>query len=150
MSDQRISSVTKVQTWNSPGATRIIVTLNDTINYESARIISPDRIYFNLYKAKVSVKLTRKALEVNDGLLQSVRIAQNTPDMVRLVLNVDGEKDYSAFLLENPYRLVIDLHARGTPSTAKATPAPNAPTAEGAAPAPVPASASKAPLGTTI
>ncbi len=121
VSDQRISSVTKVQTWNSPDSTRIIVTLNDTIKYEAARIASPSRIYFNLYRAKVGLKLTREALDVNDGILQSVRVAQNTPDVVRLVLNVSGEKDYSAFLLANPYRLVIDLHSRAAISTAKAT-----------------------------
>ena len=121
VSDEGISSVTKVQTWNSPESTRIVVTLNDTIAYESARVASPDRIYFNLYKAKVSTRLTRKALEVDDGLLQSVRIAQNNPDVVRLVLNVSGEKDYSAFLLANPYRLVIDLHGRGTAAVAKST-----------------------------
>jgi N-acetylmuramoyl-L-alanine amidase len=122
ISDQRVSSVTKVQTWNSPGSTRIIVTLNDTIKYDAARIASPDRIYFNLYRAKVGLKLTRKDLDVNDGNLQSVRVAQNKPDVVRLVLNIDGGKDYSAFLLANPYRLVIDLHPRGAVTTARAAP----------------------------
>jgi N-acetylmuramoyl-L-alanine amidase len=122
VSDERISSVTEVQTWNSPDSTRIIVTLNDTIKYDAARIASPDRIYFNLYKAKVGLKLTRKALDVGDGNLQSVRVAQNKPDVVRLVLNINGDKDYSAFLLANPYRLVIDLHPRAATGTAKASP----------------------------
>jgi N-acetylmuramoyl-L-alanine amidase len=129
ISDERISSVTKVQTWNSPDSTRVVVTLNDTIAYESARVASPDRIYFNLHRAKVSTLLTRKALDVDDGLLQSVRIAQNKPDVVRLVLNVSGEKDYSAFLLANPYRLVIDLHGRGTAAVAKAAPSVQQPPA---------------------
>ena len=119
----RRSDVTRVQTWNSPGSTRVIVTLNDTIKYESARIASPDRIYFNLYKANVGAKLSRQELDVNDGLLESVRVAQNKPDVVRLVLNVNGEKDYSAFLLANPYRLVIDIHSRAV-NTAKSSPAP--------------------------
>ena len=66
----RRSDVTRVQTWNSPDSTRVIVTLNDTIKYESARIASPDRIYFNLYKANVGAKLSRQELEVNDGLLR--------------------------------------------------------------------------------
>jgi N-acetylmuramoyl-L-alanine amidase len=138
----RISNVNRVQTWNSPDSTRVIVTLNDTIKYESARIASPDRIYFNLYKAKVGPKLSRNALDVDDGLLQSVRVAQNKPDVVRLVLNVTGDKDYSAFLLANPYRLVIDIHSRAV-STAKSSPAPPAapPVMVAAAPAPNPAPA---------
>ena len=131
----RISNVTRVQTWNSPDSTRVIVTLNDTIKYESARIASPDRIYFNLYKAKVGPKLSRQALDVDDGLLESVRVAQNKPDVVRLVLNVNGDRDYSAFLLANPYRLVIDVHSRAV-NTAKssATPAAVPATAPTAAP----------------
>jgi N-acetylmuramoyl-L-alanine amidase len=132
----RVATVSKVQTWNSPDSTRIVVTLNDTIAYESARIAEPDRIYFNLHRAQVSAKLTRNALQVDDGLLQSVRIAQNKADVVRLVLYVSGEKDYSTFLLSNPYRLVIDLHTRGTTngtasntgSTAKGTSADTQPT----------------------
>ncbi len=128
MSDQRISSVTKVETWNSPDSTRIVVSLNDTIKYEAARIQSPDRIYFNLYKAQVSGKLARKALDVDDGTLKTIRVAQNKPDVVRIVLDIDGNRDYSAFLLAKPYRLVIDIHgrfAKGT-NTSAASNAPNA------------------------
>jgi len=127
----RISDVTRIQTWNSPDSTRVIVTLNETIKYESARIASPDRIYFNLHKAQVGGKLSRQTLDVNDGLLESVRVAQNKPDVVRLVLNVNGDRDYSAFLLANPYRLVIDIHSRPV-STAKSLPPSAAP-----APAPI-------------
>jgi N-acetylmuramoyl-L-alanine amidase len=128
VSDQRISSVTKVETWNSPDSTRIVVSLNDTIKYEAARIQSPDRIYFNLYKAQVSGKLARKALDVDDGTLKTIRVAQNKPDVVRIVLDIDGNRDYSAFLLAKPYRLVIDIHgryAKGT-NTSAASNAPNA------------------------
>lgn len=135
VSDQRISSVTKVETWNSPDSTRIVVSLNDTIKYEAARIQSPDRIYFNLYKAKVSGKLARKALDVDDGTLKTIRVAQNKPDVVRIVLDVDGDRDYSAFLLANPYRLVIDIHGRfAKPASTSA-----ASTAPAATPVPTPA-----------
>jgi N-acetylmuramoyl-L-alanine amidase len=150
----RISAVTRIQTWNSADSTRVIVTLDDTVKYESARIASPDRIYFNLYKAKVGPKLSREQIDVDDGLLESVRVAQNKPDVVRLVLNVDGDRDYSAFLLANPYRLVIDIHSRAV-NTAKSSrgvasapaalaaeavpnPVPPAVAAPAAAPAPIP------------
>ncbi len=49
---------------------------------------------------------------MQSGLLKSVRVAQNKPTVVRLVLDVDGAKDYSAYLLSKPYRLVIDVHAK--------------------------------------
>ena len=129
VSDRRTASVKDVHTWDGQGSTRIVVVLDDTIKYEAVRI--PNRIYFDLYKARTSPKFAGKTLEVDNGLLKSVRIAQNKPDVVRMVLDVDGVKDYSAFLLSNPYRLVIDVHSRPVTATAKREPsrAPGPPTA---------------------
>ena len=107
-----IPRVTQIHTWNTPEATRVVVNLEDTVRYEAARIASPDRIYFDLYKARLSRKVAQASLDVQDGLLKSARIGQNKQGVVRLVLNVDGAKDYSAVLLANPYRLVIDVKAR--------------------------------------
>jgi N-acetylmuramoyl-L-alanine amidase len=122
------SSVTDIRTWNARDYTRIVVSLDDTIKYDAAHIFSPDRIYFDLYKARISSKLSSRKLAVPGGLLKTIRVAQNKQGVVRLVLDVDGAKDYSAFLLANPYRLVIDVHA--PPATtltvaAKKFPAPS-------------------------
>lgn len=105
-------SVKDFKTWNSSDSARIVVALADTIQFNSARIASPERIYFDLFKAELGPKLPRKPVSVQGGMLKTVRIAQNKPDTVRLVLDVDGAKDYSAFLVANPYRLVIDLRSR--------------------------------------
>jgi N-acetylmuramoyl-L-alanine amidase len=126
--DRHTSSVTGIRSWNARDYTRVVVSLDDTIKYDAAHIFSPDRIYFDLYKARVGSKLSTQKLDVPGGLLKTIRIAQNKEGVVRLVLDVDGAKDYSAFLLANPYRLVIDVHApRATTLTvaAKKTPAPS-------------------------
>jgi N-acetylmuramoyl-L-alanine amidase len=107
----RTPHVTDVHTWNSADHTRIVVTLEDTIKYDASRIALPDRIYFDLHKANLDPALAKKNLTVDNGLLKSVRLAQNKQGVVRLVLDVDGAKDYSAYLLSHPYRLVIDVHA---------------------------------------
>ena len=112
--------VKDIRTWNSNDSTRIVVTLDDTVKYNAARIASPDRIYFDLSKARVGPKISADPLNVPAGLLKSVRVAPNKPGVVRVVLDVDGAKDYSAFLLSNPYRLVIDVHSQST-SSAKNT-----------------------------
>jgi N-acetylmuramoyl-L-alanine amidase len=82
------------------------------VQYDSARITSPDRIYFDLYKARLSPSVGQKTVPVEAGLLRWVRAAQNKDQVVRLVLEADGAKDYSAHLLSDPYRLVIDVHAQ--------------------------------------
>ncbi len=106
------------KTWDSPDSARIVVNLGNTVEFRAVHIASPERIYFDLYKAQVGPKLPRKPVDVQGGILKTIRIAQNKPDTVRLVLDVDGAKDYSAFLVEKPYRLVIDLRSR--PSTSGA------------------------------
>jgi N-acetylmuramoyl-L-alanine amidase len=106
------------KTWDSPDSARIVVNLGNTVEFRAVHIASPERIYFDLYKAQVGPKLPRKPVDVQGGMLKTIRIAQNKPDTVRLVLDVEGAKDYSAFLVEKPYRLVIDLRSR--PSTSGA------------------------------
>ena len=135
----RTPHVTDIRTWNADDHTRIVVTLEDTIKYDAVRITSPDRIYFDLYKANLSPSLAKKTITVDNGLLKSVRLAQNKQGVVRLVLDVDGAKDYSAFLLSKPYRLVIDVHTTSA-ATAKNSPAapPSSASAAGPAPAPAP------------
>jgi len=127
--DKGAATVKDIRSWNSQDSTRIVVTFDDTIKYDAARIASPDRIYFDLSKARLSPKLSNKPLDVQAGLLKSVRVAPNKPGVVRVVLDVNGAKDYSAFLLSNPYRLVIDVHAQAT-ATAKNA-ASSAPAADG-------------------
>jgi len=54
----------------------------------------------------------------DDGFLKKIRAAQFSDDMTRVVLDVNDVTEYSAFLLPNPYRLIIDIHG------AKAGPVP--------------------------
>ena len=117
VADRGMAAVKAVRTWNSQNSTRVIVMLGDTIEFKSAHIASPDRIYFDLSKARLGPK-PKISLDEKAGLLKSVRIAPNRPGVVRIVLDVDGAKDYSAFLLAKPYRLVIDVREQGT-ETAK-------------------------------
>jgi len=106
-----IPRVTDIHTWNAADHTRIVVTLDDAVKFEAARLHSPDRIYFDLYKARLDPSLADKTIAVDNGLLKSVRVAQNKQGTVRLVLDVNGAKDYSAYQLANPDRLVIDVLA---------------------------------------
>jgi N-acetylmuramoyl-L-alanine amidase len=106
-----VPMVTSLKTWNTDLSARIVVTLDGIVAFDAARITAPDRIYFDLHKAKISAGFGKKPFDVKDGILKSVRIGQNKDGVVRLVLDVGGARDYNAMLLGNPYRLVIDVHA---------------------------------------
>ena len=104
--------VTAIQTSSAESDARVVVMLEDAVQYESARIGSPDRIYFDLYKAQLSPLVSQKTVPGEGGLLKWVRAAQNKDEVVRLVLDAEGAKEYSAQLLADPYRLVIDVHGQ--------------------------------------
>ena len=122
--------VTEVHTWNTENYTRIVVSLEDTVRYDSAHIASPDRVYFDLHRANIAPGLAKKTIDVQNGLLKSVRVGQNREGVVRLVLDVDGARDWSAYLVSNPYRLVIEVRNNAAVTTAKnGTAAPTQPAA---------------------
>jgi len=104
--------VTSLRYWSTPDYTRIAIDVGDEIKYEAGRVPSPDRIYFDLYGSRLASELMGKSYDIHDGLLKKVRVAQYKPNMARVVLEVDNLAEYSAFILPNPYRLIIDVHGR--------------------------------------
>ncbi|HEY0796859.1 MAG TPA: N-acetylmuramoyl-L-alanine amidase [Acidisarcina sp.] len=111
----RLPLVTGVRHWSTPVYTRVAIDLQDEVQYEAARVPDPDRIFFDLHGACLSPELIGKSVQVtDDGFLKRIRVAQYSSDISRVVLDVSDVSDYSAFLLPNPYRLIIDIHGRKT------------------------------------
>ncbi len=108
-----LSQVTGIRHWSTSTYTRVAIDLGDDVKFEAARVPNPDRIYFDLHGAKLSADLIGKSFNVtDDGFLKRIRAAQASGDVTRVVLDVADVTDYSAFLLPNPYRLIIDIHGK--------------------------------------
>lgn len=104
--------VTGIRYWSTPDYTRVAIDLESEVKYEAGRVPDPDRIFFDLHDTKLASVLVGKNFDVSDGFLRKIRIAQFQRGLTRVVLDVDDVSDYSAFLLPNPYRLIIDIHGR--------------------------------------
>src|SRR3954471_1323574 len=136
--------VTGVRHWSTPDYTRVAIDVDTEVKYEAGRIPAPDRIFFDIYNTKLAPELMGKSFDVNDGFLRKVRVAQYQRGLTRVVLEVDDVADYSAFLLPNPYRLIIDIHGKKTASQVAAnTTQPAAKTAENSSPEPTKAEVAK-------
>ncbi len=110
-----LAQVTGIRHWSTPNYTRVAIDLGDDVTYEAARVPNPDRIYFDLHGTRLAQELVGKSFAVtDDGFLKKIRAAQFSNDVTRVVLDVNDVTEYSAFLLPNPYRLIIDIHG-GTP-----------------------------------
>lgn len=107
--------VTGIRHWSTPDYTRVAIDLESGVKFGSQRIDNPDRIFFDLRDTKLASTLVGKSFDVDDGLLKKIRVAQFQPGRTRVVLEVDNLSDYDSFLLPDPYRLIIDIHGKGTP-----------------------------------
>jgi N-acetylmuramoyl-L-alanine amidase len=108
----RLPRVTGIRHWSTPDYTRVAIDVESDVKFSSQRIDSPSRIFFDLRDTKLASTLVGKSFDVDDGFLKKVRVAQFAPGRTRVVLEVDTLSDYDAFLLPNPYRLIIDIHGR--------------------------------------
>ena len=108
----RVVMITGMRHWSNPTSTRIAIDLGGKVEYEAARVPNPDRIFFDLHGARLAPSLNGHQVEViDDGYLKRIRAAQFHPDVTRVVLDVTDVSQYSAFLLPNPWRLIIDIHS---------------------------------------
>lgn len=108
--------VTGVRHWSTPDYTRVAIDVEQEIKFASQRISNPDRIFFDLRDTTLASTLVGKTFDVDDGFLKKIRVAEFRPGRTRIVLEVDDLASYDAFLLPDPYRLIIDIHGKGNRS----------------------------------
>jgi N-acetylmuramoyl-L-alanine amidase len=123
----RLPRVTGIRHWSTPDYTRVAIDLESEAKFASQRISNPDRIFFDLRDTKLASTLVGKSFDVDDGFLKKIRVAQFQPGRTRVVLEVDDLSDYDAFLLPDPYRLIVDIHGKDVHGkAARVKPAKNA------------------------
>jgi len=112
-----LAVVRGIRHWSTATYTRLAIDLagdeGGEVRYEAARVVGPDRIFFDLHHVRLAPELAGKSFSVTDGgFLTRIRAAQAGGDVTRVVLDVPQVAEYSAFLLPNPERLIIDIHGK--------------------------------------
>jgi N-acetylmuramoyl-L-alanine amidase len=120
----KLPRVTGIRHWSTPDYTRVAIDIEQDVKFDSQRIANPDRVFFDLRDTKLASTLVGKTFDVDDGFLKRIRVAEFQPGRTRVVLEVDDLASYNAFLLPDPYRLIIDVHGKQSRATmlAKAQP----------------------------
>jgi len=93
----------------------VVVDMEDQVPYEVHRLMSPERIYFDLHDTVLPPELEGKTMDVGDASLTRVRIAQPVAGVTRIVLDTRGGSNFSVSMETSPYRLVVEL--RGSEKT---------------------------------
>lgn len=109
--------LTQIRHTSSQNYTRITMDLSTEVRFET-RVLKeepskglPPRIYVDLLGARLGVKGSQPIV-VEDRLLKQVRVGQFSQDVVRVVLDMSSLAGHRAFVLPDPYRLVIDIQGQ--------------------------------------
>lgn len=132
-----LPKITGVRHWSSSMGSTVVIDMEDQVPYEVHRLMSPERIYFDLHDTVLSPDLDGKTMDVGDASLTRVRVAQPVAGVTRIVLDTKNGSNFSVSMESSPYRLVVEL--RGSEKTLAANRmTPNQTSAPvNAAPAPV-------------
>lgn len=108
-----LAHLAEVRYWSNEDYTRVVLQLDREVNFEKSVLENPNRIYFDLSSTRVDSALQEREYDVNGLFIKRIRIAENRPAVVRVVLDFDQINQHTVFALYDPYRIVIDT--RGKP-----------------------------------
>jgi N-acetylmuramoyl-L-alanine amidase len=108
-----LPKITGVRHWSSSMGSTVVIDMEDQVPYEVHRLMSPERIYFDLHDTVLSPELDGKTMDVGDASLTRVRIAQPVAGVTRVVLDTKDGSNFSVSMESSPYRLVVGLRGSG-------------------------------------
>ena len=103
------NSVTAVRHWSVGGVTRVAVVVSGQFQVTGDRVHNPERVYFDIPDTKPLLGQRFFTQEVNEKLLKRVRVAETSPGVTRVVLELAEGVEATQSQLTNPYRLMIEL-----------------------------------------
>ncbi len=85
-----LARVFDLRFWSGKTSTRVVLDLESKVELESDRVGNPERLWIDLVGTRLHPNLAKRLFPVGDGLLERIRIAQNRPGAVRVVLDFKG------------------------------------------------------------
>jgi N-acetylmuramoyl-L-alanine amidase len=112
----KIVQVRSIKHTSEADYTRITINLEQDVRFESQRLDHPDRVFFDLKNARLAPRLMGSSVEMDDGRIKKIRMAQYKPGQARIVIETDGRASFNASLASDPPRLVIDVKGNSAAS----------------------------------
>jgi N-acetylmuramoyl-L-alanine amidase len=107
-----LSYVLPVKYWSSNDYTRVVIKASGPVTYRETLLEKqgehPRRLYIDFQNSYIEPRY-RAPVPIEDGLLKQIRTGQNTPETVRVVLDIESISNYKIFSLPDPFRVVIDV-----------------------------------------
>jgi len=113
---ESVTEVNGVRFWSSPTYTRVVIDVESEVHYthhllkKDSDVNRPERLYIDLNQARIGPEV-KQFVPIVDGLLSDARVAQHSPDTVRIVLDIRSIDHFKVFSLPNPFRIVVDVRS---------------------------------------
>ena len=110
-----LGDVVEVRHWSYPDYTRVVVEFSRPIRSSVRRLGAdpktgrPERLYLDVEGVWVGRRY-KEGIPLSDGLLQGVRLGQNTLTRTRVVIDVEHYERHRLLTLTHPDRLVVDVY----------------------------------------
>jgi len=109
---ENLSNVLPVKYWSSDNYTRVVINASGPVTYREILLEKsgdkPRRLYLDFQESYIDPRY-RSPIPIEDGLLKQIRTGQFTPEVVRVVLDIESISSYKIFSLPDPFRVVIDV-----------------------------------------
>jgi N-acetylmuramoyl-L-alanine amidase len=154
--DRPIRSISAVRHWASGDTLRVAVEVSGDFDFRGDRLHNPERVYFDIPNTRPNFDSKRFYNEdVDSPVLKRIRVAETSPGVTRVVLDLNGSTQVGTVHLRNPNRLVVELRpaapnaAPSAPPVTSSSPPQSAsasPAMSPVAPAPAPKSTAATPV----
>jgi N-acetylmuramoyl-L-alanine amidase len=130
-----LTTVQGLRYWSNSQFTRVAIDADQETTFAHKYLRAdpssgkPHRLFVDLTHSRVGVNL-QEFMPINDELLISARAGQNTPDQVRVVVDIKSYETYKVYALKNPFRILIDVWGENSAATSRAV-ASQTPSGEG-------------------
>ena len=123
---QETGRVTAVRYWSLGDGTRIAIETDGDFHFRSDRLENPDRLFFDVVGAKPAVGHKGvNVIPVSDPFVRQIRVAETQRSVTRVVLDLESAVEFTTSRLDNPQRLIIEVHPVGyAAATSKPSPSP--------------------------
>ena len=119
---ENLSYVLPVKYWSSNNYTRVVINASGPVTYSEKLLEKkgdlPRRLYIDFKQSYIEPRY-RAPVPIEDGLLRQIRTGQFTPEIVRVVLDIESISNYKIFSLPDPFRVVIDVRGEAKVVTEK-------------------------------
>ena len=114
----KAATIVAVRTWPADEYTRVTLEMDSELKAEHFTLEGPDRLVVDIQGLTLNTTINDLVSKIrpNDPYIASVRVAQNRPDVIRLVIDLKQAIAPQVFTLkpigEYKYRLVLDLYPK--------------------------------------